>query len=435
MTTTSNTNDINDYYDLIDSLKSLIENNKQSSGGHISETSDGRGHMTPIRTGIDNIAVSELLNEVLIGGQIKKIAHSENKKLISSFYQTLQDLYIELEKLSFGFTPEIKVLLEQIRSSFAHALPNEDLTKKEIEDNIKIIHNREQDNRDKNILNEENRKIKEIITGNITKISILLLGVALCYLWGKTMLLIYVLIICIGLLVGIISQLRNKPKRPNAKKTKSSENTPPKTRIQKTKENNHRQKADSKKNGVRTENKNSRFLPNEIINIAFKIGEQTYSNFLTSFKSNKNDYGLVSKLEVDLYSFFICDMLSYSIHKNEKLRAVVLNTFLRRISDKYSVLLNGNSSVIKVRLEDYFKTYKMIRNQSIVNNGFKSLEEQLLYVLQNTEQETQIQERYAPIPQNAFEKMNNTKMFMMHHNEYFNRLFEELERKVSNYAP
>ncbi|MGQ1911226.1 hypothetical protein ACT3CE_15750 [Marinifilum sp. RC60d5] len=563
-TSTSNTNDINYCYDLIDSLKSLIENNKQSSGGHISETSDGRGHMTPIRTGIDSIAVSELLNEVLIGGKIKKIAHSENKKLISSFYKTLQDIYIELEKLSFGFTPEIEGLLKQIRSSFAKALPNEDLTKKEIEDNIKIIHNREQNNRDKNKRNEENRKIKEIITGNITKISILLLGVALCYLWGKTILLIYVLIICVGLLTGIISQLRNKTKnekdtlKPVNKTHKTSNQTDEEslqecfkliqslssitetyseieachfnekgeaTRFQetinvekashffkdvltgdtiktianskkqdlisdfyktlqevlykietsrgsidglpdllkqirnsfcialpdgnKTKIENNiqiiQEQEINKRNNVQKSNnqplkanavKNNRsYLPNEIIDIAFKIGAQTYSNFLTSFKANAKDYGKVSKFEIDLYSFFICDMLSYSVYKSEKLRAEILNTFLRRINDKYTVLLSGNSSVIKIRLEKYFKTYTMILNQSSENNGFKSIEEQLLYVLLNTSQETQIQENYAPKPQDMFEKMTNTKRFIVQHNEYFNGLFEELERKVSNYAP
>jgi hypothetical protein len=224
----SNNESQNQCNDLIDLLESLVKKYKETTGGQISTRPDGRVHMSPIRAGINEKKVIEVLSEVLIEGKVKKIAESENQMLISKFYVTLQNLYIDLEKLSFGFTDEIKILLKLIRNSFAKTLPKGNITKAEIEKNIQIIHNQEIIKYEKQKLQkeeykfqEEEKQIKEIINDNIIKIVVLLLGFALCYFFGTTVLLIYVTVICIVLFAGIISQLNIRSKNRKDKKLRN----------------------------------------------------------------------------------------------------------------------------------------------------------------------------------------------------------------------
>lgn len=392
---------------------------------------DENGQVSSFYITINVDEASLFLNDVLIGGQVKRIAESNNQVLISDFYKTLQKVYTEVEN-SRIYSNILQGLLMQIRDSFCKALPANNKTKIEIENNVQIISERGKNINADNKITEKPQKAKEIITDNIVKISVLLFGLALCYMWGKTILLIYVLIICLGLLAGVFSQLKNRSKK--IEKTKGTDNTQPKVQPQKKEVNHNRPKSDFHQKVAIARKDNNSSLPNEIINISFKIGEQVYSNFLTSFKINKDDYGVVSKLEADLYSFFICDMLSYSIYKNEKLRADILNAFLIRINDKYTFLVSGNINLIKARLENYFKTYKSILDKSSETNGFKSIEQHLLYILLNTSKQTQIQEDYIFRPNDMFERVISTKRFLMRHNEYLKCFLEELKKTASNYT-
>ena len=107
MATTSNTNDFNDCYEVISLLETLVDTHAEKSGGEVNINSDGsKIHISPTSTYINRAKVTEVLNEILIGGLIREIGCSGNQKLISKFYKTLQNLYADLEQLGYRYTDE-----------------------------------------------------------------------------------------------------------------------------------------------------------------------------------------------------------------------------------------------------------------------------------------------------------------------------------------
>ncbi|GEM_PF-3486964 len=160
-------------------------------------------------TSIDDEKASIFLNEVLICGQIKRIADSNNHNLISKFYKAVQIAQSEVNKCRYP-SKSLQNLITQIRDSFYQALPYDNITKIEIEKNIQIEQEKEKnknmDNPYANIF--EIHRIKRDLSDRVAMIFIITFGVLLCFLFGKIIFLIYSLIISFLLLPSLISQIK-----------------------------------------------------------------------------------------------------------------------------------------------------------------------------------------------------------------------------------
>lgn len=166
----------------------------------------GRGYL---RFTLEGDKLLNYLNEVLIGGYVKKITQSNNEELISNFYYTFQEKHKKINGYSsVSYSSEINSILNQIKDSLFIALPNGDKIKKIIESNDKIKEEHDKEKSKKNILNEMKKEIKDKIIEISIFISILIIGLALCYVFNKAVFLVYTLIISCGLLYSVISNTR-----------------------------------------------------------------------------------------------------------------------------------------------------------------------------------------------------------------------------------
>lgn len=408
--TTNNLTDksFQDCINLINSLDSITETYSEAKPCRFNE----KGEVTSLKFGVDEKKVSHFLNEILIDGLIKIIADSNNQELVSKFYKTLQNVYGKLESQRFGFSDNVKNLLEQIRSSFYTALPNGNNTKNEIEHNIQIIENRNKNNKENNKYTVERKTRKDAISENLFKIALLVLAGILYLLWGGKVLIAYLSILCLGLTIGIFQQLRNKPKKIKRKVADSK--IPKKTSIIPA--------------VTKTEKLTKR---QEIIQISIQFGDVIYESFITSFNQDANNFGLVTKFECEMYAFFLCDMFSFGHHKSESLRAKLIEEYFQEdVLKRYANIVQGKEAdeAIQYRLQAYFEQYKSFRNELSTSNKTKNnLEKYLLFLLENTKGIKIIHKTYPISIGNAFEKTISTVTFL---DKYKNNL-EDVINKIN----